>query len=102
MTKLTYSLHTEGAFKGNMLRLDNTMFHSLYTNAMTYLAIGIASRQFMELCKETLYKKVSRILAPKIGDEVKAKMSNLEVVHMIRDKDKKKILNMISACLAII
>ena len=62
---------------------------SLYTKAMICLAMGITIRQFRELCDETLDEKALRVLVSEIGDKVKAKKGSLEVVYMIRDKDKK-------------
>ena len=105
MNELTL-LHKEGAFKGEALQLDKTMFHldshpryigipedfsepSLYSKDMICLATGINIRQFLELCDETLDKKAVRVLVSEIDEEAKAKMGSLEVVYMIRDKDKK-------------
>ena len=51
--------------------------------------LGITIKQFVELCDETLDEKAVRVLVSEIGEEVKAKMGSLEVVYLIRDKDKK-------------
>ena len=99
-------LYKKGAFKGDAIDLDKSMFHldtharyigipddfserSLYTKAMTCLAMGITIPQFVNLCDETLEEKALKELVWEIAEEVKAKMASLEIVYLIRDKDKK-------------
>ena len=43
----------------------------------------------MNLCDETLEEKALKELVWEIAEEVKAKMASLEIVYLIRDKDKK-------------